>query len=161
MRIRDISISLAPVVAAAGALGASACDGRVLHIVDHGQLCVTPGGDSGSNPTEPRDYHADEALEVWVSFAACLTSKASDPTTSCGVEQTGNSFVVTARASYFDTDHPKTTGCWGLQTRCETAAVPAGTYTFEYGGNSLELVVPSSGPVPCVGFGLTGPFIGL
>jgi hypothetical protein len=146
----------------AAALSVSACDERVLHIVENqGQLCVTPAGDPGSNPTATRDYRADEALDLWVSFAPCLSSEATDLMASCAVEQAGSTFFVTASGSYFDTAHPKTKGCWGpLRARCETAPVPAGTYTFEYGGGSFELVVPSSRSIPCVpNFG--GPFSGL
>jgi hypothetical protein len=143
----------------ATALGVSGCDDRVLNIVENqGQLCVTPAGDPGSNPGNLREYKVDEPLKAEVSFNVCLTVKASDPMASCAIEQAGSNFLVTAQGSYFDTKPPKTLGCYGLHTYCETAAVPAGTYTFEYAGNSLELVVPSSGPIPCVGTAIVSLF---
>ena len=156
MRIHDNSISLVGVLLGV-ALAASGCSkGEDVQLQNQGRLCVfpsDPGGSAVALDTTPRDYVANEVLFAAVLFPGCFSgSCTTDRHVSCTVEQRGNSFVVNATASYHATgDTTCTTDCAILAGGCGTPAVPAGTFTFEYAGDSVDLVVPSTVPAPCAG----------
>ena len=101
----------------------------------------------------PQVFGADGVANVSV-FLRCMSSTCTvegSASASCTVEQIGDTLRVDARGSYRDTgDNVCSTDCRPLTAQCVTAPIAAGTFTFEYAGQSADLVVPSTVPPPCV-----------
>jgi hypothetical protein len=158
MRIRDISISLFLAFAMAPALACSQ-KGETFTFQNQGELCLFPEAETDGNPgsafgaTTPRDYLADQSVNVAVVFAGCLSSSCDvDRTASCSVQAAGADLRVTSEGSFRTTGASTcTTDCGYLIARCTTPALAAGSYTFRHGDLSLPIQIPSSGPPPCVG----------
>jgi hypothetical protein len=158
MRIHDISIRLAGVVLGIVALAAVGCGGKEVQVENQGRLCVFPSSNAGQNgfgpldPT-PRQYVAGEPLQLSVVFPLCLSSSCStDRQASCTAAQSGNTFAVTAKGSYHEAGSGACTAdCGTLAPSCETPMLSEGTFTFQYAGGSVDLVVPSTVAPPCVG----------
>ena len=158
MRSHDISIRLARVVCGAAALVAVGCGGKDVVVQNEGRLCVFPASSVGQNglvgtDRTPLQYVAGEPLQLSVVFNVCLSSSCStNRQASCMVAKSGNTFAVTARGSYHqDTSGACTDDCGVLNPTCATPPVSEGTFTFEYAGGSVDLVVPSTVVPPCVG----------
>jgi len=157
MKIHDISIRLAGALFGI-VLGASGCGGETHEFHNTGRACLFSGPPSDEFLVVPNlstymtDFQADDVLEVGV-FLRCMSSTctvAGSASASCTVEQIGDTLRVEARGSYRDNgDDACSADCRPLIARCWTAPVPAGTFTFEYAGDSADLVVPSTVPPPC------------
>jgi hypothetical protein len=140
---------------------ASGCggDGSVTHTFkNEGFLCLYPAAETTSAPAtfdrSVRTYAADQPVNVAVQFNACLSSSCSKkPMATCSIDASGGTLQVTSDGSFVDP--ASNIGCTGdcrfLIARCTTASLPAGSYTFKHGTDTLALTVPSSGPPPCVG----------
>jgi hypothetical protein len=154
MRIHDISISLVGVVCGVAVLSAAGCGGKDVQVQNQGQLCVGGSFQFGPPDTAPRDYAAGSAVTVAVLFPpGCLSSTCmTNPMAGCMIAQSGNTFTVSGTASYHDTgDDACSADCRLLTASCETPVLAEGTFTFKYAGASVDLVVPSTVPPPCVG----------
>lgn len=156
MKIYDISIRLMGVVLGI-VLGASGCGGGETHEFHNtGRACLYPSAPPAENlffpPTNPSSYTADDVLDIAV-LLRCMSSTctvAGSASASCTVEQVGNTLRVDARGSYRDNgDDTCSADCQPLVAFCQTTPVPAGTFTFEYAGQSADLVVPSTALPPC------------
>jgi hypothetical protein len=158
MKIQDISIGLAGVLCGVVVLGTAGCGGgKDVQVKNQGRLCIFPASNPGTGPfpadTTTRQYVGGEALTLSVLFPFCLSGSCmTNRMSSCMAQQTGNTFVVTATASYHETGADACTDdCGVLNPQCMTPVVSEGTFTFQYAGGSVDLVVPSTAPAPCVG----------
>jgi len=76
---------------------------------------------------------------------------ASSPGTNPFIPDT-TPFGVTATGSYHETGADAgSLDCRTLNPHCATTALGEGTFTFRYAGGSIDLVVPSTVPPPCIG----------
>jgi hypothetical protein len=148
---------LAAVCAASCGGGGGA--GSVPHAFkNEGTLCVYPASETMGAPGFPtggvRTYAADQPVNVAVQFNTCLSSSCSrNPIASCTIDASNGTLQVTSSGSYETVDNGGacTADCRFLIARCTTASLPAGSYTFKHGADTLALTVPSTGPPPCVG----------
>ena len=99
-----------------------------------------------------------EAVELSVVFPICLSSSCStDRQTSCTLARSGNTFAVTAKGSFHEAGSGAcTTDCAVLNPSCTTPTLSEGTFTFQYAGGSIDIVVPSTVPPPCTGTAFGG-----
>ena len=151
MRIHDISIRLAGMVYGVILAVAGCGGGKDVQIENQGRLCVFPASNVGTNAfgpvdTTPRQYVANEAVELSVVFPICLSSSCStDRQTSCTLARSGNTFAVTAKGSFHEAGSGAcTTDCAVLNPSCTTPVLSEGTFTFQYAGGSIDIVVPST-----------------
>jgi hypothetical protein len=152
MKLHDISIALVLAITA----GCSAGE-QQRQVDNQGKLCAFPAGTPDMHPElidpAPREYPADRDIAIAVTFPLCLSSScSSEAMASCTVQQTGNTLRVTATGSFVEkTAGACTTDCGRLTARCATTALAGGTYTIDYAGNTVDLVLPSTVSPPCVG----------
>jgi hypothetical protein len=154
MRIHDISISVPGVLCGVVMLAAAGCGGKDVHVLNQGQLCVGRSIEFGAPDTTPREFAIGATVPVSVLFPpGCLSSTCmTNPMASCALAQSGRTFAVTGMASYHETgDDACSADCRLLTATCTTPPLSEGTHTFRYAGGSVDLVVPSTVPPPCVG----------
>jgi hypothetical protein len=168
MRIRNISILLASILAmvVAGAGGCSSQKGERFTYQNQGRLCLFPEGEPNLHPgwdfdaTTPRDYLADQPVNVVVELTGCLSGSCTfDRTASCSVERTGADVRVTSEGSFGATGATTCTiDCQILAAGCIAPVLAAGSYTFRHGDLNLPIQIPSSVPPPCVGSSGRAPY---
>lgn len=159
--MKDRNVSSTRIAFFLGLAAAAGCggDGKGMDVVVHnvGDLCVYPANATNENPfiadTMPRDYVAGDVANLAVLFQLCLSgSCTADRQTTCTAMQDGNMITVDATASYRDTGGSTcTTDCALMIARCQTAPLPAGTYTFSFAHLGTALTIPSTVTAPCVG----------
>jgi hypothetical protein len=107
-----------------------------------------------SDNTRFRTYNSDEPVNVAVHFATCLSQSCSvDREARCSAAPAAGTsrILVTSYGSFEQrTDRACTADCGFLIARCSTPALAAGEYTFEHGGASTTLTIPSTAAPPCV-----------
>lgn len=143
-------------IAALAALGACAggSGGKAIaHDFDNtGRVCLCATDDFFCED-EPQQFTVNQPVTVSFSVFGCLSSSCSrDLEASCTVTRNGEAFAVTTAASYTDLtaqNRACTDDCHRLSAICETGPLPAGNYTFTYGGETLALTIPSEVSAPC------------
>jgi hypothetical protein len=133
-------------------------DGNVRHeFKNQGLLCLFPASESMGAPVEPgasvRTYAADKPVNVAVQFLTCLPACSSQVVATCSIDPSSGTLQITSNGSL---EAPSSNiGCTGecrfFIAHCATASLPAGSYTFQHGTDTLALTVPSSGTPPCIG----------
>lgn len=88
----------------------------------------------------------DTAYEVTVDFEQCLSSSCDELVESaCTATLDGTTITIEASATIRSKtgQTPCTADCGAATATCQTPPLPAGTYTVEYAGDTVELVVPT------------------
>jgi hypothetical protein len=89
----------------------------------------------------------DTAYEVTVDFEQCLSSSCDELVgSSCMVTIDGTTISIEAFATIRSKTGQTacTADCGAARATCQTPPLPAGTYTVQYAGDTVELVVPTA-----------------
>ncbi|MEM6927616.1 MAG: hypothetical protein AAF602_11845 [Myxococcota bacterium] len=112
---------------------------EIVELENVGVACL------GSHEGGVADIDEDAASTIFVTLDSCASGCASEIETSCTATLDGTTIAVTADASMMlpggNASCPLV--CTFVQAECDTEALPAGTYTLEYAGQSTTLEVPS------------------
>lgn len=125
-------------------------DDPVSHYVENeGRVCLqSSSGQVGSTVR----YEADTPLIISYQTPGCLSQSCDTGRfATCSVSNTGTNLAITSAASWHSDESPGaacTDDCGTVIAQCETAPLPAGTYTFTFSSKSLTLTVPSTLPEP-------------
>jgi hypothetical protein len=139
-------------LAATGCAGDDALVPGLVEYVDQGDLCLF-----AEEPTGPisgaQEFADGSTLVVTVALPECLSMSCDvNRVASCEVVQDADRLVVTSYLSYEAAPEITqcTMDCGHLVATCESAPLPAGSYTVVLGGASHALDVPSTIESPCM-----------
>lgn len=120
---------------------------QLVELDDIGQACL---GDMEGPEIE---LTADEAVTVVVTLEGCASGCAGDIEATCTASVDDGVISVSASASYTTPGGTATCPavCVFVQAECDTEALPAGSYTLEYGGDSDTFDVPAKAASVCAG----------
>lgn len=120
----------------------------LVELDNTGNACL--GDDEGGEVT----LVEDGPVTVHVRLENCASGCAFDLQTECTATVDGTTITVDAQASYLVPGGTPTCPaiCAFVDAECETANLPAGTYTVEYGTDASDSFdVPSTATDVCAG----------
>jgi len=132
--------------------------GESKQLVDDGVLCVLSGKLDepvfGFSETPPQQLQADQPLAIKVSLPDCLSQSCDvDRKASCEARLEGTTIVVSSRLEWRSAGESVcTSDCGRLTASCRTAALPAGSYTVQFGDSpDRSITIPSTLTPACTG----------
>lgn len=132
-------------------LALAACSSEVRR-ENQGAVCVVSS--EASEWTDEQDFVAGSPLHFRYFVDECLSSTCNvDRVSSCSVSVEGAVIHVETQARWSVTQWAAETctdDCQRLTAKCETSALPDGTYTIRSGAHEVAFTIPSRvGQAPC------------
>jgi hypothetical protein len=146
-------ILLVTLVGCGGGFGGPNPQGQDLEVENAGRMCLHASPPDPFLTPGPQSFASATPITVTVELRRCLSSSCDiDPAMTCAIAPITSGLAVTSLATWTRTDDEACTDdCGQLAATCTTEPLPAGTFDFLFGGQTLALTVPSdTGEPPCL-----------